>query len=64
MWQQYVFERKRLHDKNKGVINEMELFHGCGQLEPLLICNSMEGFAAEVGDGDGDQLFCIHCAIC
>lgn len=44
IWQQYVFERKRLYDKNMGAINEMELFHGCGGLEPLLICNSMEGF--------------------
>ena len=25
IWQKYVLERKALHDKNKGVVNEMEL---------------------------------------
>ena len=44
MWQQYVFERKRLHDKNKGAINEMELFHGSREAEPLSICNGMGSF--------------------
>ena len=44
IWQQYVFERKRLHDKNKGAINEMELFHGSREAEPLSICNGMDGF--------------------
>ena len=43
IWQQYVFERKRLH-KNKGAINEMELFHGSREAEPLSICNGMDGF--------------------
>ena len=29
IWHQYLFEKRRLQDKNKGVVNEMELFHGC-----------------------------------
>ena len=44
IWQQYVFKRRRLHDKNKGAINEMELFHGSREAEPLSICNGMDGF--------------------
>ena len=28
IWERYKFERKRLYIKNKGTINELELFHG------------------------------------
>ena len=44
IWERYSEERKRLCVKNRGVVNELELFHGCRRTDPLNISNSEEGF--------------------
>ena len=44
IWERYSEEKKRLRVKNRGVVNELELFHGCRHTDPLTISNSEEGF--------------------
>ena len=44
LWDMYCFNKDRLALKNKGVINEKELFHGTRTTNPLEICLSEEGF--------------------
>ena len=42
--ERYSEEKKRIRVKNGGVVNELELFHGCRHTDPLKISNSEEGF--------------------
>ena len=44
LWERYVQHKKRLHTKNNGVVNEMELFHGTRNNDPKLIYESEDGF--------------------
>ena len=44
LWGRYVQHRKRLHLKNNGVVNEMELFHGTRNNDPKLIYEGEDGF--------------------
>ena len=43
IWERYL-EKKRTCIKNRGVMNKLELFHGCGRTDPLEISNSEKGF--------------------
>lgn len=43
-WEKYVFQRKRMHKKNDGKINELELFHGTRTNDPKLIYDNEIGF--------------------
>eukprot|EP00731_Ephydatia_muelleri_P023417 Em0015g1000a len=44
LWERYVQHKKRLHTKNNGVVNEMDLFHGTRNNDPKLIYESEDGF--------------------
>ena len=44
LWEKYVQEKSRIHQKNTGGVNEMELFHGTRSNSPEEIYNSEEGF--------------------
>ena len=44
LWERYVQHKKRLHSKNNGVVNEMELFHGTRNNDPKLIYEGEDGF--------------------
>ena len=44
LWEKYVQEKNRIHQKNAGTVNEMELFHGTRTNSPEKIYNSEEGF--------------------
>ena len=44
LWERYVQHRKRLHLKNSGMVNEMELFHGTRNNDPKLIYEGEDGF--------------------
>ncbi len=44
LWDFYCFQRKKLHEKNNGAINEMELFHGTRQNNPKLIYEGEQSF--------------------
>ena len=44
IWERYLEEKKRTCIKNRGVVNKLELFHGCGRTDTLEISNSEEGF--------------------
>ena len=44
LWGRYFQHRNRLHDKNDGVVNEKELFHGTRTNEPKLIYGGEDGF--------------------
>lgn len=44
LWERYVFQRKRMHLKNDGKINELELFHGTRSNDPKLIYENEDGF--------------------
>ena len=49
LWEKYLLEKKMLHEKNQGMINELELFHGCKGTDPMCISSSEEGFDARHG---------------
>jgi O-acetyl-ADP-ribose deacetylase (regulator of RNase III) len=44
LWEKYVFQHKRMHAKNDGEINELELFHGTRTNDPELIYKNEDGF--------------------
>ena len=44
LWERYVKHRKMLHIKNGGSVNEKNLFCGTHGVNPMMICNSEEGF--------------------
>ena len=44
LWETYQMSKKRMSDKNDGVVNEKNLFHGPRKNEPKDIYNSEQGF--------------------
>ena len=44
LWEKYCHHKERLHLKNSGVVNEMELFHGTRSNDPKLIYEGENGF--------------------
>ena len=44
LWKKYIQQRSMMDEKNSGVVNEMELFHGTGSTDPRAIYDSEEGF--------------------
>lgn len=44
LWEKYMFQYKRLDIKNKGKVNELELFHGTRGNDPKVIYESEVGF--------------------
>ena len=49
LWEKYAFQKKRLDRKNRGLINEMELFHGTQSNDPKLIYEGEDGFDMRYG---------------
>ncbi len=43
-WEAYEYSRKRMSEKNHGIVNEKKLFHGCRETPPIKIYNSEQGF--------------------
>ena len=52
LWKSYIQEKSRLLKKNKGEVNEKQLFHGTRKNDPELIYNGEEGFEMRLA-GDG-----------
>ena len=44
IWKKYAFQKKRMHTKNGGRVNEMQLFHGTGTNDPKNIYEGEDGF--------------------
>ena len=44
LWKKYTLEKQLLNRKNKGRVNEKELFHGTRGNDPKLIYNGQDGF--------------------
>ena len=44
LWEKYSFSKERMHEQNKGVINEKRLFHGTSSTPPEKIFRSSQGF--------------------
>ncbi len=44
LWKRYFLEREFVKEKNGGIANEMELFHGTRSTPPEMIYNGEEGF--------------------
>ena len=44
LWQRYFQHKEMIREKNKGAVNEMELFHGTRNNDPKSIYSSEEGF--------------------
>ena len=44
IWNRYMQEKTRLHEKNSGKVHELELFHGSRNTKAEMICASEEGF--------------------
>ena len=44
LWETYQMSKKRMSDKNNGMVNEKNLFHGPRKNEPKDIYNSEQGF--------------------
>ncbi len=49
LWDKYREQKKRLHAKNAGVINELNLFHGTRANDPKLIYGGEDGFDMRLG---------------
>ena len=50
LWEMYAHHKKLLHRKNKGRVNEKELFHGTRSNDPKLIYNGENGFDARLSN--------------
>ena len=44
IWKKYAFQKKRMHTKNGGRVNEKELFHGTRTNDPRNIYEGEDGF--------------------
>jgi hypothetical protein len=44
LWEVYQFNKYRIQHKNKGIINELMLFHGSKENNPMDICKGEDGF--------------------
>ena len=44
LWEKYQSDKKRMQTKNKGSVNEMDLFHGSRKVSADVIVHSEEGF--------------------
>ena len=44
LWDMYSFNKDRIAFKNKGIVNDTELFHGTRATDPLDLSLSEEGF--------------------
>ena len=44
LWKKYIQQMSMMEEKNSGVVNEMELFHGTRDTDPQDIYDSEEGF--------------------
>lgn len=49
IWKKYAFQKKRMHTKNSGRVNEMELFHGTRSNDPKIIYEGEDGFDMRYG---------------
>ena len=44
LWEKYSFSKERMHEQNKGIVNEKRLFHGTSSTPPEKIFKSRQGF--------------------
>ena len=44
LWEKYCFSKERMHEQNKGIVNEKRLFHGTSATPPEKIFKSSQGF--------------------
>ena len=51
LWEKYAQHRTRIHKKNKGKIEEEDLFHGTRDTDPSLIYKGEEGFDMRFSSG-------------
>ena len=49
IWPKYAFQKKRMHAKNNGRVNEMELFHGTRGNDPKFLYEGEDGFDMRYG---------------
>ncbi len=49
LWEMYEFSKRRMSEKNGGVVNERDLFHGTRETPPSAIYNSEKGFDFRCG---------------
>ena len=49
IWKKYAFQKKRMHTKNNGRVNEMQLFHGTRTNDPRNIYEGEDGFDMRYG---------------
>ena len=49
IWKKYAFQKKRMHTKNNGRVNEMQLFHGTRGNDPKIIYEGEDGFDMRYG---------------
>ena len=38
LWEAYQFNKYRIQHKNRGIVNELTLFHGSKENNPMVIC--------------------------
>ena len=55
LWDDYEQSRKRVFEKNRGKINEMDLFHGTRLKSPVKIYKSKNGFGNSTQEDFGDR---------
>ena len=44
LWDKFSFSKERMHEQNKGIVNEKQLFHGTRSTPPERIFKSRQGF--------------------
>ena len=44
LWEAYQFNKYRIQHKNRGIVNELVLFHGSKENNPMVICKGEDGF--------------------
>ena len=53
LWDRYTFSKQRMKEKNRGVVNEKELFHGTSATPPEKIFKSEHGFDFRICSREG-----------
>ena len=63
LWEAYCFNKYRMVKKNTGVHNELILYHGTKENDPMAICKGEDGFDLHLGD-KGRWGIALKCVLC
>ena len=57
LWDKYELERRQMSDRNSGMVNELQLFHGTRSTDPRMVIRSVRGIDFRCSSRDKQLLW-------